>query len=412
MNNHMINTVVIAGAGFSHYAGLPLTSKFTESVLRAREFGPGPSRILVQYLSGFIDKVFGHSSKEAARSWPELEDVFTCVDLSANSGHHLGSGFAPADLRTVRRAMLSRIVRMLEQEYQSARRRKDEKWRTLEEFFGRIDPRTVGFISMNWDTVIEHKLGVCHSGVLFDYCCDALAATIPEPDVDVDYSPPSLMRRQAARAQSIRVLPQPLDRSLLDRSIPIVKIHGSANWLYCDSCRQVFWFQPDQSNRVADQIVTRDDLQRIKAFLKRKGRTRGEGALALDRFLTRGPVTCLCSETVPLSTRIATFSYRKALDFPMFQKSWLAAEELLRYAHRWIFIGYSLPPADYEFKYLLKRAQLARTRQPDLVVVSGGPKPDVERTRANYSKFFGRNFRRRNFFRSGLTHETLTAICA
>jgi hypothetical protein len=53
----------------------------------------------------------------------------------------------------------------------------------------------------------------------------------------------------------------------------------------------------------------------------------------------------ICTD-VPLTMRIATFSFLKALDFPMFEKSWLSAERLLRQAKKWNLIGYSLPAAD------------------------------------------------------------------
>jgi hypothetical protein len=111
-----------------------------------------------------------------------------------------------------------------------------------------------------------------------------------------------------------------------------------------------------------------------------------------------------------LGTRIATFSYRKALDFPMFQKSWLAAEELLRSASKWVSIGYSLPAADYEFKYLLKRTQLARKHQPEILVVSGGMSDGVRLTHANYRKFFGRSISNEGFFGLGLNDEVIAAI--
>jgi hypothetical protein len=134
MPNLGVETVFIVGAGFSHHAGLPLTNEFTEAILEARGFDTGPSRVTVKFLTTFIRDVFDHSSKASAKKWPDLEDIFTCVDLSANSGHHLGSTFSPAALRTVRRAMLSRIVRMLNQKYQAARRRKGPDWRKLDEF--------------------------------------------------------------------------------------------------------------------------------------------------------------------------------------------------------------------------------------------------------------------------------------
>jgi hypothetical protein len=87
-----------------------------------------------------------------------------------------------------------------------------------------------------------------------------------------------------------------------------------------------------------------------------------------------GKWRCLTCTDVPLTTRIATFSYLKALDFSMFDKSWFSAERLLRQAKKWIFIGYSLPAADYEFKHQLKRVQLSRLSPPEFVVITKGPK--------------------------------------
>jgi hypothetical protein len=113
---------------------------------------------------------------------------------------------------------------------------------------------------------------------------------------------------------------------------------------------------------------------------------------------------------VPLTTRIATFSYLKALDFPMFERSWLSAERLLRQAEKWIFIGYSLPAADYEFKHLLKRVQLSRHEPPEFVVITGGSVRGTEAVYRNYQGFFGRGIRRQeNFFRSGLTAKAIAA---
>jgi hypothetical protein len=90
-----------------------------------------------------------------------------------------------------------------------------------------------------------------------------------------------------------------------------------------------------------------------------------------------------------LGTRFATFSYRKALDFPMHERSWDSAEHLLRAAKTWIFIGYSLPAADYEFKLLLKRVQLSRSPDPHVVLMTGGGPEAADRTERSYQRFFG-----------------------
>ena len=296
---------------------------------------------------------------------------------------------------------------MLNHRYRVAHRKKGPAWTNLDRFFSQIDPQTTGFISMNWDTVIERKLAVSRSDVLFDYCCDALPASIPHaPDEDRFSSKKSFLK-EIQKGQVIRVGALPVDRKLVERSTPVVKIHGSTNWLYCDNCGQVFWVHPDQSDRIADQLIREDDLARIRAFLGKSGQHIEQ---TFEKLRLKPQLKCQCSEKVALGIRIATFSYRKALDFPMFQKSWFAAEELLRSARRWVFIGYSLPAADYEFKYLLKRTQLSRQTSLEVVVVSGGTKRSARLTYNNYHKFFGRIVSKVRFFPSGLTADAVRAI--
>jgi hypothetical protein len=355
--------------------------------------------LTVDFLSGFIQESFDHSSRSSAKLWPDLEDIFTCVDLSANSGHYLGGGFSPADLRTTRRAILSRIVRMLDHKYKQGQKKKHTpEWRALDDFFNSLNINESGFISMNWDTVIERKIAAIRNPVAVDYGCDALIAEIPDAPDASHYSSEKKHRDALRKPLIVRVAaPTPMKEA--QSQTPVIKIHGSINWLYCDNCRRLFWFGPGQTMQIADQLMTEDDLRRIARILRK---TEASTHDTIDRLNAKPRVVCFCSSNVPLGTRIATFSYRKALEFPMFQKSWFVAEKLLREASRWVFIGYSLPAADFEFKYLLKRMQLCRSDKPEITVVSGGDKDSVARTHQNYRKFFGRSIRDSNFFSDGL----------
>lgn len=81
----------------------------------------------------------------------------------------------------------------------------------------------------------------------------------------------------------------------------------------------------------------------------------------------------------------------------------------MREAKTWIFIGYSLPGADYEFKLLLKRAQLSRKREPRILLITGGGDQTLE----NYKKFFGAKFERdRTVFSNGLDAAALSGLKA
>jgi hypothetical protein len=370
-------TVYIVGAGFSFYAGLPLQAGFTKALLDPRNDPTNEFSPLANHLGDFVHDVFDHNKKANARLWPELEDVFTNIDQAANSGHHLGSRRSPSDLRTTRRVLLARVISMLQESLEKAHAAVDSSWRKLDRFFRKIDAESDAFISMNWDTVIENRLKELRFIDSFNYGCGAVAAEFPP-------SGHAIRRRSQKKSAP---------------EFNLVKMHGSVNWLYCDSCRQLFWFSPADTLKVAKQLITPKEADDLKL----------DWAGECCRW------TCPdCG--IALTTRVATFSFLKALNFPMFERSWLTAEKYLRRSEKWVFIGYSLPPADYEFKHLLKRVQLSRTTPPQFAVVTGGKDDDaIERAYRNYQGYFGRSIKRgrqagKNFFEHGLDAEAIRAI--
>ncbi|EKJ95478.1 hypothetical protein C241_12725 [Bradyrhizobium lupini HPC(L)] len=77
----------------------------------------------------------------------------------------------------------------------------------------------------------------------------------------------------------------------------------------------------------------------------------------------------------------------------------------MRDAINWVFFGYSMPSADFEFKYLLKRVQLAERTRPRITVITGGMAADE--TVKRFERFFGGVPGERFYFRKGLTNEVL-----
>ena len=93
----------------------------------------------------------------------------------------------------------------------------------------------------------------------------------------------------------------------------------------------------------------------------------------------------------------------------MHTATWRRAETLLQTAKTWIFIGYSLPAADYQFKHLLKRVQLSRRQPPDLILVTKQGKRDP--TLENFHRFFGqRAIPKQNRFLNGLDDAALIGL--
>src|ERR1035438_3087931 len=90
-----------------------------------------------------------------------------------------------------------------------------------------------------------------------------------------------------------------------------------------------------------------------------------------------------------VSSHIATFSYRKSFRTHAYTSIWHRAERILSEADRWVFIGYSLPKADYELKHLIKVAQLrmAHKRQNRRLVIDVVVKG--ESALSDYQGFFG-----------------------
>jgi len=292
--------VYIVGAGFSLHAGLPLQAQFTRELLEKPPKKNLDITALTTYLGEFVHDVFDHDKAATAKFWPELEDVFTSIDLAANTGHHLGRCHAPSDLRMTRRVLLSRMMSMLHERFTTAEATKGHLWEKLDKFFMELDVNRSAFISMNWDTVIERRLSALHGMDDFDYGCEAVRSDFPAKGKAV------VEHRLASGTHALS----------------LVKMHGSVNWLYCDNCRQLYWFPPAKSSQVAKQLITRTEAKKL-------------GLVPISDFARWHCKRCI---DVQLTTQIATFSYLKALDFPMFERSWLSAEHLLRQAKS----GYSL----------------------------------------------------------------------
>lgn len=368
-----IESLFIVGAGFSSNAGLPLASEFTKELLDVERLkGNSLSTILAKFVSHFVADVFGNGVLNNHNDWPSLEDLFTIIDLTANTGHSLGRNYPASELRTVRRALIVRLMRMLSNSLLRNQKKPSNQYRLLVEFLENVDTDNSAFLSMNWDVVIENILTTNQKKYDIEYGCNATAARFT---------------RGVARLRRGRP-PQ--------NSFTILKPHGSVNWMYCDTCSRIFWFPPDQTTTIASRLFKGNDRNTVRKLL-------GE-----DIRKDIKPASCPACGARSLGTRLATFSYRKALEFPMHQATWSRAEDLLREARNWVFVGYSLPAADYQFKHMLKKTQLARQKNPKIILITKDPS---EETIRNYQRFFGRSaLPDSSVFNNGISDEAIIAL--
>lgn len=312
----MDRTAVILGAGFSVAARLPTTAGLLENFTSAEPTQATPEwmqKEISAQLAKYWSNVFGWQSW---RRKPSFEDHFTSLDLAANTGHNLGRFYSPQKLRAIRRMSLHRVFETLDLRFGQ-----NQSIQALINGLATGEENAV--VTTNWDIVVERHLK--WGGYEFHY-------GIPTEDV----------KTRTARQNGIAVL----------------KLHGSANWCYCDDCRRVFTSEDGKAAYKQWLFLEKRDFLALEA----------KAVAEHDDWETyAAPPQCpVCA--VRLSARVATFSFDKALGFFQFQGIWEESLRRLRSADRWIFIGYSLPAADFELRQLVKTAQLAGEESRDLKI--------------------------------------------
>jgi len=341
--NTLPSTTFILGAGFSKCAELPLYAEFSH-LLISEEFNTDIDKVITGATKKFLRDVFGW--REGC-DLPSLEDVFTCIDLSAATGHHLGIKYTPKVLRAIRRMAIYRIFSVLDRRFWYS----EDIDKLLRAFCKPFDEPQCSFVVLNWDIVLEKHLLRLHDDIAVDYCCPCY-----------DWNNPGALKPHVG--------------------IPISKMHGSSNWVYCDNCKSLFYdLNVKLSLRTKAGLVKSD----FRLFDESFTDTKFDTALGIP---PRDRECRFCKNLV--SSHIATFSYRKSFRNPAYPSIWYHAERLLSESDNWVFIGYSLPEADYELKHLLKAAQLRMSqrrsrhkRKIQVVVLE-----DIQ-TRHKFELFFG-----------------------
>lgn len=127
----------------------------------------------------------------------------------------------------------------------------------------------------------------------------------------------------------------------------LYRVHGSMNWLRCDTCTEVI----STGHRHA-QLMPGD--------------------------------RCGICDADTLSNLLVYPSHTRVYTDPVIRAVWRRTREALLAAERWVLIGYSLPPADVHFRSLLRDC-LARRRaarlETQIVQVSRRPAPAEERAK-------------------------------
>ncbi len=359
----MGKTVYILGAGFSKPAGFPLQGELLRSVLD--EAGEDILRLSGDILSSpetpsddirrdretirhFTDASF------PSREHVQFEDVFTLLDQTILERAHLVK-FPENQLREIRSAWIRAILFTLHQTSEQHLKGSNMRHRAIaaalieQRIAAKISGDPFSIISLNWDSLLEdsiywviNEVGALRKGKAL---------------VDVDYCIYTTPLPKAAHTASTQ------QKACGIFNIKLLKMHGSSTWLRCP-CSNLVYTGLGMRKPAHEVYVKR----RISPFIK----------CHLDEREKPSPSI--------LEPFIITPTFTKVFDLPHIQTTWHNAFVELREADHVVFIGYSLPDADYHFRTLLRRA--IRSKTPVNVILDSFAEPPKDSLAADQRTVF------------------------
>jgi NAD-dependent SIR2 family protein deacetylase len=249
----------------------------------------------LEYLADYenIDEFIEKSFKE----YFDLEDIFTILDRAYLNEEHFQQ-YKWLDIYKIRQSLIRLIINLIDKKLNNNESYENK----YEKFINYIceNNNDVSIISLNWDTLVEKLVKKNHQDIMIDYCFYTYGIDRSEHIPHINLK---------ARGKD---------------NLKIVKIHGSINWMYCPNCQRVI---VDDKNI---NSIAKDDLK------------------------------CnYCQEysnlDIALENFIITPTILKKFDNLHLKYIWNNAFIEMQEAQKITFIGYSLPKADYEFLYLLKK---------------------------------------------------------
>jgi hypothetical protein len=354
----MKKTVYILGAGFSIPAGAPSQAALLGIALKMRlRNGLSERRKNV--------RKFLREALNVDEGKVTLEDVYTPIDRCISDGIGLKS-YSLADLHQVREDLGSLVGSAIRHELGNVpydqgeyvnvfARHLVEKAAVRAELAAgaenanaakAYDPLAV--ISLNWDILLDNALNDAlrakDNGMrgdydpfgVVDYCCYISSVDPHESTIRTG------LWSLGCRGYNVKFL----------------KIHGSMNWLQCSNCQQMFvGFNQKLMLRIINEPLY------CRHCEKQRNRSLLRGSLVMPTFL-------------------------KDLRNFQIKLVWQNAAVELMEARRLVFIGYSLPHADFEFRQLLSRMV---HKDAKIDVVLWGKSKTYKAEQERYKSFFSKH---------------------
>lgn len=411
MRNEKGKIVYVLGSGFSAPLGIPIQKQILPQVF-SLEVTPEESTEAVDFeitreeVKSFIQILFGDNIEEVI-----LEDIFTILDRALTFKENFRQ-FSWSRLLEIRGKIISCILFAFN--YLSNKSEKKTEFKKfakllLENAKTVSKELSVTIINLNWDNVFETFVNDLEPRML-DY--GTVIFNIDEGD---DTCANSI---HTGRNQRLRFL----------------KLHGSLNWLYCSNCGRLFvracktialdaFYRPVkcffcknfQNRKKLENLppevtfpvhlkdrISYDGSQKLLIFKGIMSEKEKEELLALsEKGQYKKAIEAIFhksqEEDLPrLQSLIITPTYLKDFGNLHSRQIWQSAFYELFQAKEIIFIGYSFPEADFELRYLLKKAICPESKITVVLYPEDNPDRYAPRTQEKlnlpekrYIQFFG-----------------------
>lgn len=295
-------TVFILGAGFSMPAGVPSQANLLGKILSGA-IGKDLEKHR-RKIKSFIKDVFGLTASKAKQL--DLEDIYTPIHQSIARNQVL-KGYSPEALNELETSLNILIGEQINTQIDGSKSAYVDIFAQTLVDLKRAYPRRDSFavFSLNWDIMLDRLLfqKIQKNEGVVDYCCHC-----------------------AGIDGKNNIKPALLAIGKGEFTFKLLKLHGSLNWLNCSECGRLFI---NRSEKIA----------------------RG----GFD-----GMQTCrLCSKNHELKTKLDAAlllpTFQKEMAKFHFQHIWNQAAIELSEATKLVFIGYSFPLADFDFRSLITR---------------------------------------------------------
>ena len=393
----MTKKIFILGAGASRPAGIPIQSNMINEIFSLNkeqlqeknkedfDFIDSKNDLFSQFalfnesrktFAQFLIKNFGdmdlqekllkinknseHENSNLEKIWNQifdqlieinisLENIFTIIDKAIGENSFF-QNYSINDLKKVQLALDKCLIYILSYYTPS----ENHLYEQISEYFASeadLGNQPV-IISLNWDTIIDNFLfkKTFSDDIIVDYCTDCY-------NIDTG----RVINRKS------------------ENKIKLLKLHGSINWLICRNCFKLY--------------AQHDQILALSTLMDKTDQNNCHFCSELER-------------ANELESSIITPTYIKNFENLHYQRIWRDAFNELAKADEVIFIGYSFPEADYELRYLLKKAIKKQTKIKVILYKTDNPEyysdkinnQDLEFVRGRlelpekrYSSFFNKN---------------------